>query len=128
MAAPYRGSFLEAAHPAHYMCPNEACFQFFDPDYQLWHSCSYKKPLPWKIVKNDPTLGQTLEVVLEPRKDKNGKALKPPARPSQYGAVQLLERKEPESEATMPRRKKRVQRKNKTEGLRQSGSRNRKKV
>jgi len=78
LSCPYAGSFLEAAHPAHYMCPNEAAFQFFDPDFQLWHSCSYKKPLPWKIVRSVFSLNGCIEVILEPRKDKEGKPVMPP--------------------------------------------------
>jgi hypothetical protein len=93
IACPYAGSPLEAAHPAHYMCPNDATFQFFDPEYFLWHSCSYKKPLPWRILQWDASLGGCLEMVLEPRKDANGKPHKTPDAPTQYGAVQLIERK-----------------------------------
>ena len=77
ISAPYATSFLAFAHPAHYMCPNEATFQFFDPDYPLWHACSYKKPKPWKIVRNDANLAGCIEIVLEPRKDKKGKACYP---------------------------------------------------
>jgi len=75
ISCPYAGSFLEHAHPAHYMCPNEATFQFFDPAYQLWHSCSYKKPLPWKIIRNDPCVTGNIELVLEPRKAEDGKSI-----------------------------------------------------
>lgn len=78
LSCPYAGSFLEAAHPAHYMCPNEAAFQFFDPDFQLWHSCSYKKPLPWKIVRSVFSLNGCIEIILEPRKDKKGNPVIPP--------------------------------------------------
>jgi len=77
LSCPYAGSFLEAAHPAHYMCPNEATFQFFDPDYQLWHSCSYRKPLPWKIVRNIFCMNGCLELIMEPRKDKKGNPILP---------------------------------------------------
>ena len=105
IACPYAGSFLEAAHPAHYMCPNEATFQFFDPDYQLWHSCSYQKPKPWKIVKNDPMIGGTIEVIMEPRKDRSGKAHPPPDGPVIDGAVRIFERKEPDCIPLMPKRK-----------------------
>jgi SAM-dependent methyltransferase len=73
LSAPHAGSHLEAAHPAHYMCPNQWTFQFFDPDYQLWHSCGCKKPLPWKIMRNDPNLGGCIELILEPRKKPNGR-------------------------------------------------------
>lgn len=75
LAAPHAGSPLEAAHPAHYGCPNELTFTFFDPAYPLWHSCSYKKPLPWKILRNDANLGGCLELVLEPRKTERGKPI-----------------------------------------------------
>jgi hypothetical protein len=104
ISAPYAGSYLEAAHPAHYMCPNEATFQFFDPDYQLWHSCSYKKPKPWKIVSCFTNLGGCIELVLEPRKDKKGKMSKLPDKPKGYGAVRLIERKETD-EVKWPLRK-----------------------
>lgn len=77
LSAPYAGSPLEAAHPAHYMCPNRATFQFFDPDYGMWHACSYKKPLPWRIIANNYTIGGCIELILEPRKTENGKALYP---------------------------------------------------
>jgi SAM-dependent methyltransferase len=105
IACPYAGSPLEAAHPAHYMCPNESAFEFFDPEYQLWHSCSYKKPLPWKIVHRNSSVGGTIEVVLEPRKDKRGRALKSPEAATKYGSVQLLTRKL-EDEVKWPKRKK----------------------
>lgn len=72
LSAPYAGSFLAAAHPAHYMCPNEATFRFFDPQYQLYHSCSYKKPLPWKITGTNFSLNGCIELTMEPRKDKHG--------------------------------------------------------
>lgn len=75
ISCPYAGSWLEAAHPAHYMCPNEGTFQFFDPDYAFWHVCSYKKPLTWRLTRNDPNPGGCIEVVLEPRKDAKGKEL-----------------------------------------------------
>jgi hypothetical protein len=108
IACPYAGSYLEAAHPAHYMCPNEATFQFFDSDYQLWHSCSYDKPKPWKLIRNDGVIGGTIEVILEPRKKANGRAEKPPAQAVKYGAVALLERKMPEdAHYTKPKKKKR---------------------
>jgi hypothetical protein len=105
ISCPYAGSYLEAAHPAHYMCPNEATFQFFDPDYQLWHSCSYKKPLPWKIVSCFTNLIGCIEIVLEPRKEKNGKQSKLPEKAKGYSAVQLMERKQKE-EVKWPSRKK----------------------
>jgi len=81
IACPHHGTFLEAAHPAHYMCPNEGTFQFFDPDYPFWHACSYKKPLPWKITRNAPNLTGCIEIILEPRKDKKGNALPTGNRP-----------------------------------------------
>ena len=95
LSCPYSGSFLEAAHPAHYMCPNEATFQFFDPDFQLWHSCSYKKPLPWKIVRSVFTLNGCIEIILEPRKDKKGKPVIPAKLPEQRkdDAVELSPKK-----------------------------------
>jgi hypothetical protein len=96
ISCPYAGSYLEAAHPAHYMCPNEAAFQFFDPDYQLWHSCSYKKPLAWKIESCYTNLGGCIEIVLSPRKLPNGKQDKLPDKARAYGAVQLIERKQAE--------------------------------
>ena len=83
LSCPYAGSYLEAAHPAHYMCPNEATFQFFDPDFMLWHSCSYKKPLPWKIVRSVFSLNGCIEMILEPRKDKKGKPVIPAKLPEQ---------------------------------------------
>lgn len=87
ISSPYAGSHLEAAHPAHYMCPNESTFQFFDPDYFLWHACSYKKPLPWKIVRNSPTIGGCIELILEPRKNKDGTPVKAPDKPRKKGRV-----------------------------------------
>lgn len=92
LSAPHAGSYLEAAHPAHYMCPNEATFQFFDPDYQLYHAAGYKKPLPWKIVRNLHNLGGCIEVILEPRKDKKGKAVLV-NEPQKQGCVQIEPRK-----------------------------------
>ena len=77
LSCPFAGSHLEAAHPAHYMCPNDATFQFFDPIYYLWHSCSYKKPLPWKIVYQRYAMNGCIELIFEPRKDKAGRKLKP---------------------------------------------------
>lgn len=69
IAAPYSGSYLEAAHPAHYSCPNELTFTFFDPDYQLYQSCSnQEKPKPWKIIRNMPNPVGVIEVIMEPRK------------------------------------------------------------
>jgi len=107
LSCPYAGSFLEAAHPAHYMCPNEATFQFFDPDYQLWHSCSYKKPLPWKIVQVMFAMTGTIEIIFEPRKDKNGKMIPPPDKPQVMGSVQLVQRKDgDEVQVIMPKRRK----------------------
>lgn len=75
LSAPHAGSPLEAAHPAHYMCPNEMTFQFFDPDCRLYHSCSYKKPLPWKIVSCIFSLNGCIELLMEPRKDKEGRPI-----------------------------------------------------
>lgn len=75
LSAPYAGSFLEAAHPAHYMCPNEATFQFFDPDYRLYHACSYKKPLPWKIISTNFSLNGCIELKMVTRKDEEGIAV-----------------------------------------------------
>lgn len=75
LSAPHAGSFLESAHPAHYMCPNKATFEFFDPEYFLWHSCSYKKPKPWKILRNDPNISGCIEVVMEPRKTEKGRPI-----------------------------------------------------
>ena len=92
ISAPHDGSFLAAAHPAHYMCPNSATFQFFDPDYQLWQSCSYKKPLPWKLIRNDPNLAGCIEIIMEPRKDKRGKALPIGEGAKVQDAVKLIEK------------------------------------
>ena len=92
LAAPYGNSFLANAHPAHYMCPNEATFQFFDPEYQLWHSCSYKKPLPWKIARNDANVIGTIEIILEPRKTKAGDAIICPLVAKEYDCVKLEQR------------------------------------
>ena len=71
IAAPYAGSWGDAAHPAHYSCPNNHTFTFFDPDYPLYNVTSYKKPLPWKLIRNDYDMNQCVQVILEPRK--NGK-------------------------------------------------------
>jgi len=70
ISAPYAGTYLAFAHPAHYGCPNEVTFQFFDPDYELYKITSYKKPKPWKIIRNMPNPVGQLEVILEPRKKK----------------------------------------------------------
>ena len=75
LSAPYATSPLAFAHPAHYMCPNEMTFQFFDPDYYLWHACSYKKPSPWKILKNDANHSGCIEIVMEPRKTEKGRPI-----------------------------------------------------
>ena len=77
ICCPHAGSFLEAAHPAHYMCPNTGTFQFFDPDFHFWQACSYKKPLPWKLIRNDANVTGTIEVILEPRKDEKGEPVMP---------------------------------------------------
>lgn len=69
ISAPYAGTHLAHAHPAHYMCPNELTFQFFDPDYFYYQVTSYKKPKPWKIIRNMPNPVGCIEVILEPRKD-----------------------------------------------------------
>ena len=74
LSSPHAGSILEAGHPAHYMCPNVLTFQFFDPDFRLYHSCSYKPPKPWKIIRNDPNLGGCIELVMEPRKTERGRS------------------------------------------------------
>lgn len=73
IAAPYAGSWGDAAHPAHYGCPNEATFTFFDPDYPLYKACSYKKPKPWKIIRNEYHMGGNIELILEPRKNEQRK-------------------------------------------------------
>jgi len=72
LSAPYAGSWGDAAHPAHYGCPNEATFSFFDPDYPLYQACSYKKPKPWKLVRNSYDMRGCLEVIMEPRKNAKG--------------------------------------------------------
>jgi SAM-dependent methyltransferase len=105
ISCPYAGSPLEAAHPAHYMCPNESAFEFFDSDYQLWHSCSYKKPKPWKIIKLAANHSGCIEIILEPRKDKRGRAHDPPKTAVKYGSVQMLVRKKVD-EVKWPKRKK----------------------
>lgn len=105
ISCPYANSFLAMAHPAHYGCPNEAAFQFFDPDYQLWHSSGYVKPLPWKIVRCYAQVGGTIEIVLEPRKDKSGKSLILPDKPVQAGSVELLSRKDTEEQIMWPQKK-----------------------
>jgi len=77
IAAPYANSFLANAHPEHYGCPNEATFQFYDPDYPLFISGSYGLVKPWKIVRNEANLGGCIEVILEPRKTKGGRPCLP---------------------------------------------------
>ena len=95
LSCPYAGSFLESAHPAHYPCPNEAAFEFFDPAYQLWHASGHKKPLPWKIIKRSFAMNGCIEVVMEPRKDKKGKALSlEQDMPAVQDSVKLFRRKE----------------------------------
>ena len=93
IAAPYADSFLAFAHPAHYTCPNEAAFQFFDPDYRLWH-CEAKKALPWKIIRNDPNVTGCIEVVMEPRKTKDGKPIICPVNPAVPDCVRIESRKQ----------------------------------
>lgn len=68
ISCPYANSPGAHAHPAHYMCPNEYAFQFFDPQYPLYHACSYKKPLPWEIVRCSFNMAGNIEVIMEPRK------------------------------------------------------------
>lgn len=68
LSSPFAGSWGDAAHPAHYGCPNESTFTFFDPDYPLYQSCSYRKPKPWKLVRNAYQMNANVEVILEPRK------------------------------------------------------------
>ena len=109
ISAPHAGSPLEAAHPAHYMCPNRATFEFFDPDYGLWHSCSYKKPLGWKIQSCYENTVGCIELVLTPRKLKNGKQAKLPEKATFYGSVQLIERKRTD-EVKWPKRKRKFKR------------------
>ena len=77
ISAPYATSFLAFAHPEHYGCPNEATFQFYDPDYALYHSGGYGKLRPWRIVRNDANLTGCIEVILEPRKDWRGRICLP---------------------------------------------------
>jgi len=77
LSAPYATSPLAFGHPAHYMCPNEMTFQFFDPDYPLWHACSYKKPSPWKILRCDANHSGCIELVFEPRKTEKGRPILP---------------------------------------------------
>jgi len=72
ISCPYANTFLANAHPAHYMCPNEAAFQWFDPAYPLYH-CQAKKALPWRIVRCVFNLTGTIEVIMEPRKNKKNK-------------------------------------------------------
>jgi predicted SAM-dependent methyltransferase len=72
IAAPYAGTFLAHAHPEHYMCPNEATFTFYDPNYPLYYSGSYGLAKPWKIIRNDANYAGCIEVIMEPYKDKKG--------------------------------------------------------
>jgi len=68
ISCPYAGTYLDAAHPAHYGCPNELTFTFFDPDYAYFvHAPIGTKP--WKIVRNMPNPVGCIEVILEPRKN-----------------------------------------------------------
>lgn len=67
LSAPYAGSIGANQDPTHYPCPNQATFQYFDPDYPLYY---VYKPKPWKLVRNDYCLQANLEVILEPRKEK----------------------------------------------------------
>ena len=105
IACPYANSVLAMAHPAHYPCPNEAAFEFFDPDYRLWHCAGYKKPLPWKIVRLAFELSGCIEIVLEPRKTDKGKIGEIPKEPKNFGSVQFLERKQPETQVLWPKKK-----------------------
>lgn len=104
ISCPYGGSLLEYAHPAHYMCPNKVTFQFFDPDYPLWHACSYKKPLPWKIDGLAYVIGGTIEVALSPRKSSTGEPEGIPAAPAKKGSVHIIERPK-EKQVTWPAKK-----------------------
>lgn len=88
VSCPYAGSYLESAHFAHYPCPNEGAFQFLDPDYYLWHCSGWNKLKPWRIVRCLPIIGGCLEVILEPRKLKNGKMEILPKEPKFNGIVQ----------------------------------------
>ncbi len=105
ISCPHAGSMFEAAHPAHYMCPNEVTFTFFDPDYHMWHACSYKKPLPWKITALRPNLAGNIEVILEPRKTKKGKPLmQTTAKVKDYVKVQIRDKDEKKAEAEQAER------------------------
>ena len=57
--------------------------------YYLWHSCSYKKPSPWKIIYQTFALNGCINIILEPRKDKKGAKTLPDKneRPVISGAV-----------------------------------------
>lgn len=101
ISCPYSGSSLEAAHPAHYLCPNEMTFTFFDPDYFLWHACSYKKPLPWKIDVIRTNMTGNIEIIMAPRKDKKGKpmAIAAKAKVQDYVKVEIREKDDEKAEA-----------------------------
>lgn len=79
LAAPYAHTFLAAAHPEHYGCPNEATFQCYSPDYPLYQAAMYGRPRPWRIVRNSPNLGGCIEVIMEPYKTQKGRPCQPKA-------------------------------------------------
>lgn len=68
LSAPYatsRGAFQD---PTHYPCPNEATFTYFDPNFPLYQ---VYKPRPWKLTRNNYQMNGNVEIILEPRKNKN---------------------------------------------------------
>jgi len=72
LSTPYAGSFGYWQDPTHCNGCNEATWTYFDPDLPLY---TIYKPKPWKLVKGFPSwqVSGNLEVVLEKRKDANGK-------------------------------------------------------
>lgn len=77
LSAPYAGTFLAHAHPEHYLCPNEATFTFYDPNFPLYYSGSYGLRRPWRIVRQDFNVTGCMEVLMEPYKDEKGKVWLP---------------------------------------------------
>lgn len=72
VSCPLANSMLAHGHLEHYPCFNELAFQFFDPDYPLYH-CRLPKTLPWRLLRNEAMPTGCIEIVMEPLKDKKGK-------------------------------------------------------
>lgn len=73
LSCPYAISMGAFQDPTHYPCPNEATFEYFDPEKPLYN---VYKPKPWKLVRNSWQVGGFMNVILEPRKEEKPKTSK----------------------------------------------------